>query len=116
MTIEKAKAIFDLDDETSGYLPDPKNDIVFEIDGYCFVIQTKNGFNNVIFAKFKDCNTTLRKVFLEFVKIMKEKNIMFIRIEGKGKRYRFLPKMFPKSSFLSETENDRTVFYVKIME
>ena len=116
MTIEQAKLIFDQDNETKGYIPDPENDIVFEIDSYCFVIQTKNGFNNVIFAKFKDSKMTLRQVFSEFVKIIKEKNILFLRIEGKGNRYRFLPKMFPKSSFLSETENGRTTFYIKVME
>jgi hypothetical protein len=116
MTIEQAKLIFDQDDETKGYIPDPENDIVFEIDGYCFVIQAKNGFNNVIFAKFHDSKMTLRQVFFEFVKIIKEKNIQFLRIEGKGNRYGFLPKMFPKSSFLFETENGRTTFYIKSME
>lgn len=116
MTVEQAKLVFERDDETKGYIPDSENDLVFCIDSYCFVIQTKNGFNNVIFAKFKDSKMTLKQVFSEFVKIIKEKNILFLRIEGKGNRYQFLPKMFPKSCFLSETENGRTTFYVKVME
>lgn len=116
MNVYKAKQIFDKDPETKGYVPDEENDLAFVIDGYCFVIQTKNGFNNVIFAKFQDGKTTLRQVFSEFVGIIKEKDILFLRIEGKGNRYRFLPKMFPKSSFVSETENGRTTFYIKVME
>jgi len=116
MNVYEAKQIFDKDSETKGYVPDEGNDLVFVIDGYCFVVQTFGGFNNVIFAKFQDSKMTLRQVFSEFARIIKEKDILFLRIEGKGNRYRFLPKMFPKSSFLSETENGRTTFYIKVME
>lgn len=115
MNVYEAKQIFDKDSETKGYIPDEENDLVFVIDGYCFVVQTFDGFNNVIVSKYKKSKSTLKDVFYKFREKLIENKIDVIRIEGRGNRYGILKKMFPNNSFMFEvTDNGRYVYYGKV--
>lgn len=116
MTLEEAKKIFNRHSETSNYTINGK-DLCTAIDGYVFVIQTENGFNNVIFAKYSKGQKTLYTVLKLFVKFCLSNRIEYIRVEGSSNRYNFLSLMFPDCSVLKDTNNmERNIFYIRLRE
>lgn len=114
--LEAAAKIFADDAETESYVPDFDNDIGIIIDAYVFVVQTKDGFNNVIFAKDEEdkSSMTLRDVFGIFYLFCFYHKLQFLRIEGSPRRYKFLKKMFPFCHFVQEKNQGRNIFYVKL--
>lgn len=111
--LDTAKEIFEKNSETTGYIPDYVNDYCFFIDNYIFVIQTRNGFNNIIFAKSGKCFCTLKNVFEQLVMKLKQLGINYVRVEGSKKRYNFLTRMF-NYPYAVEPNDNRNIFYFKI--
>lgn len=115
MTLDEAKKILSRFPETQDYIPDYDNDLCVLIDGYIFVVQTANGFNNVIFARIRTPEKTLLDVFESFKNYCLVNGIEFIRVEGTLYRYNFLSAMFPNSSFIKDYGNsDRNIYYIKL--
>lgn len=115
MILDEAKKIFNRYSETNNYIPDYENDLAVVIDGYIFVIQAANGFNNVIFARIRTPEKTLLNVFETFKNFCLMNGIEFIRVEGTLYRYNFLSAMFPNSSFIKDYESpDRNIYYIKL--
>lgn len=92
-------------------------DLQIKIGGYVFIVQTENGFNNIILKKVEESKFSIREAFRCFRLFLISKKIQFIRIEGSLRRYNFLKKMFPFCDFKKDDSiKDRNVFYVRIYD
>lgn len=98
-----------------------KGDLVINIGGVLFLVQRKNGYNNVVCFRVKETNVSIQKAFVQFGHYIMNKGIQYIRVEGNTKRYFFLSKLnvyFPKGFNcirVDENEN-RNVFYIKLCD
>lgn len=113
ITLDEAKKVFELYPETKAYVPDYEHDIALTIDSYVFVIQTKDGYNNVIFAINGKPMMSLKMVMTAFRLICIIYGIEHLRIEGTPRRYGFLSKMFTDTQFYKEDNDKRNIFYVR---
>lgn len=96
-----------------------QNDIVEYIDGVYFLCQRANNFNNIIcLSPSSQSSSSINHILAMFkfcVRLYKYYNIIYIRIEGNTKRYRFLEKIFPKDMVIKdESITDRNVYYCNI--
>ena len=88
-------------------------DIVEYIGGYLLLIQRENDNNNIVI--YADNPTiSLRNFFNSIFELCKEKNLQYVRIEGKKKRLKYIKNMFPTVSVMGKIENDRRVLFVKV--
>lgn len=65
-----------------------EKDYIFLFFGYAFLIETKNGCNNVIVYRFQKTKVTFLKAMIFFLKYCRSNRIQYIRV--KGKKYSFL--------------------------
>lgn len=94
-----------------------EGDLVVEIGGIVYLLQTQNGFNNVVCFRLKKSNMTALRSFIEYRKWLVLKGIEYIRVEGNTKRYNFLSKLKPDTGYsvIQDKEiNDRNIFYIKL--
>ena len=96
-----------------------EDDLVFEASGIMFLVQRKNGVNNVVAQRLVHKPGTFMQAIIEFRKVMIENTIQFIRVEGNLRRYKFLNKMLPELfgnevDIVKDLSNkDRNVYYIK---
>ena len=92
-------------------------DIVIKHNGLLFLLQTKNGYNNVIiFRKDEDSTDTRLSILQIILTLYKEYNIHYIRVEGRNNRYNFFYRTF-KDYFVKDFDiKDRDVFYINLKE
>ena len=70
-------------------------DIVIKHNGLLFLLQTKNGYNNVIiFRKDEDSTDTRLSILQIILTLYKDYNIFYIRVEGRNNRYNFFYRTF----------------------
>ena len=69
-------------------------DIVLKHNGLLFLLQTKNGYNNVIIFRKDEDSTDTRLSILQIIQTLyKEYNIHYIRVEGRNNRYTICCKL-----------------------
>ena len=92
-------------------------DIVIKHNGLLFLLQTKNGYNNVIiFRKDEDSTDTRLSILQIILTLYKDYNIFYIRVEGRNNRYNFFYRTF-KDYFVKDFDiKDRDVFYINLKE
>lgn len=92
-------------------------DIVIKHNGLLFLLQTKNGYNNVIiFRKDEDSTDTRLSILQIILTLFKDYNIFYIRVEGRNNRYNFFYRTF-KDYFVKDFGiKDRDVFYINLKE
>lgn len=92
-------------------------DIVIKHNGLLFLLQTKNGYNNVIiFRKDADSTDTRLSILQIILTLYKDYNIFYIRVEGRNNRYNFFYRTF-KDYFVKDFDiKDRDVFYINLKE
>ena len=92
-------------------------DIVLKHNGLLFLLQTKNGYNNVIiFRKDEDSTDTRLSILQIILTLYKDYNIFYIRVEGRNNRYNFFYRTF-KDYFVKDFDvKDRDVFYINLKE
>ena len=97
-----------------------ENDIVFESNGIAFLIQTKEGFNNIVAQRLHFRPGTFKEAVKDVRKVCIENGIQFIRVEGNARRYKFLVKMLAELfgtevDIVKDLSNkDRNIYYVKV--
>ena len=95
-----------------------QDDLVLEIGGILYLIQRTNDCNNVVCFRLFESNMTTLTSFLELRKWLIANDIIYIRVEGNTKRYKFLEKVAKvEGAFcVQETKRiDRNIFYLKLI-
>lgn len=101
-------------------------DIVFSSNGFLFLIQRKEDFNNIVCFSLSKCSPinnfrkgkgqTFMKAINDVYYILKTFNIPYFRIEGNNRRYWFLLKLKDKRfNILKDMSiTNRNVLYGRI--
>jgi hypothetical protein len=99
-----------------------EGDTVCYIDGIAFLIQRKNGFNNVVCWKVKTSRKNIVDTFYTFRAFCEKKKIQYTRVEGIGKHhYKMLYLVLKRcpeyvNIVYNEDESkeyDRHIWYIK---
>ena len=92
-------------------------DIVIKHNGLLLLLQTKNGYNNVIIFRKDEDSTDTRLSILQIIQTLyKDYNIFYIRVEGRNNRYNFFYRTF-KDYFVKDFDiKERDVFYINLKE
>lgn len=105
-----------------------RGDNVFASNGFLFLIQRTNDFNNIICFSLSKCSPvnnfrkckgqTFMKAVIECYLFFKMNGIRYFRVEGNTKRYFFLQKFGKKTRLFNLVKDgnitERNVFYGKI--
>lgn len=95
-----------------------EGDIVENIDGVMFLLQTRNGYNNVVAFRVNDSDKHIIWTLYSYCILLFEKHhIKYIRIEGDEEKYSFLKRHFSKKEVIKDREiTDRDVYYCNLEE
>ena len=105
-----------------------RGDDVFSSNGFLFLIQRKNDWNNINCFKLSQCSPinefrkckgqTFMKAVIECYLFLKMNGIKYFRVEGNTRRYFFLQKFGKKTRLFNlikdGSSTERNVFYGKI--
>ena len=105
-----------------------RGDDVFSSNGFLFLIQRTNDWNNIICFKLSQCSPinefrkckgqTFMKAVIECYLFLKMNGIKYFRVEGNTRRYFFLQKFGKKTRLFNLVKDghikERNVFYGKI--
>lgn len=105
-----------------------RGDNVFASNGFLFLIQRENNWNNINCFKLSQCSPinefreckgqTFMKAVIECYLFLKMNGIKYFRVEGNTKRYFFLQKFGKKTRLFNLIKDgsitERNVFYGKI--
>lgn len=105
-----------------------RGDNVFVSNGFLFLIQRTNDYNNIICFKLSKCSPvnnfreckgqTFMKAIIDCYLFFKLNGIRYFRVEGNTKRYLFLEKFGKKTRLFNLIKDgsitERNVFYGKI--
>lgn len=105
-----------------------RGDNVFASNGFLFLIQRINDYNNIICFKLSQCSPinefrkckgqTFMKAVIECYLFLKMNDIKYFRVEGNTRRYFFLEKFGKKTRLFNLVKDgyikERNVFYGKV--
>jgi len=105
-----------------------RGDNVFASNGFLFLIQRTNDYNNIICFKLSKCSPvnnfreckgqTFMKAIVDCYLFFRLNGIRYFRVEGNTKRYFFLQKFGKKTRLFNLVKDgsimERNVFYGKI--
>lgn len=105
-----------------------RGDNVFASNGFLFLIQRTNDYNNIICFKLSKCSPvnnfreckgqTFMKAIVDCYLFFRLNGIRYFRVEGNTKRYFFLEKFGKKTRLFNLVKDgsimERNVFYGKI--
>lgn len=105
-----------------------RGDDVFSSNGFLFLIQRKNDWNNINCFKLSQCSPinefreckgqTFIKAVIECYLFLKMNGIKYFRVEGNTRRYFFLQKFGKKTRLFNLVKDghikERNVFYGKV--
>ena len=91
-------------------------DIVEEVNGVIFLLQVRNGYNNVVAYRIKPDNHFIVWTLYEFCILLHDKyGIDFVRAEGDKGKYKFLERDFTTKEVRKDRqEKERDVYYVNL--
>ena len=95
-----------------------KGDIVEIVNGVAFLLQTTNGYNNIVSYRVEKNDKSIVWTLLEFCKILYSKyHIEYVRVEGDKGKYRFLDRLFTKKAVVKDDSiKERDVYYCNLNE
>ena len=95
-----------------------KGDIVEIVNGVAFLLQTTNGYNNIVSYRVEKSDKSIVWTLLEFCKILYSKyHIEYVRVEGDKGKYRFLDRLFTKKAVVKDDSvKNRDVYYCNLNE
>ena len=95
-----------------------KGDIVEIVNGVAFLLQTTNGYNNIVSYRVEKSDKSIVWTLLEFCKILYSKyHIEYVRVEGDKGKYRFLDRLFTKKAVVKDDSvKERDVYYCNLNE
>jgi len=67
-----------------------EGDLCTVIDGVAFLVQTKNGFNNIVCIRTAPATQSILKTFCDFRLWCEENKIQYFRVEGISHTYKML--------------------------
>lgn len=93
-----------------------EGDIVEQIDGVLFLLQTQNGYNNIVAYRVEKSSESIVKTFLEYCLLLyNEYNIKYVRIEGDKNKYDFIKRFFKRNQAIKDkTVKNRDVYYCNL--
>jgi hypothetical protein len=95
-----------------------EGDIVEEIDGIMFLLQTRNGFNNVVAFRIKKSDKHIIWSLYSYCILLYDKyGIEYIRVEGDKGKYDFLKRFFSRKKIVKDKDiSERDVYYCNLKE
>lgn len=95
-----------------------EGDILEKIDGVLFLLQTTNGYNNVIAYRVEPLKKLIIRTFLEYCMMIYDRyGIEFIRVEGDKGKYAFLKRIFKSKEVVKDKSiKSRDVYYCNLKE
>lgn len=93
-----------------------EGDILEKVNGVLFLLQTKNGYNNVIAYRVENSPKNIVWTLYEYCMLIHDKhNIKCVRIEGDKGKYAFLERAFTRNEVRRDrTEKTRDVYYCNL--
>ena len=90
-----------------------EGDIVEVVNGVAFLLQTKDGYNNIVALRVYESDKNIVWTMLEFCKDLYSKyGIEYVRVEGKKGKYKFLERFFTKKMVVRDKSvKERDVYY-----
>ena len=91
-------------------------DIVEEVNGILFLLQVRNGYNNVVAYRIKPDDHFIVWTLYEYCILLHDKyGIDFVRAEGDKGKYKFLERDFTTKEVRKDRqEKERDVYYVNL--
>lgn len=91
-------------------------DIVEKVNGVLYLLQTNNGYNNIIAYRVEPSDKFIVWTLLEYCILIYEKyNIKYVRVEGDKGKYRFLERNFSRNIVRKDkNEKERDVYYCNL--
>lgn len=91
-------------------------DIVEEVNGVLFLLQTRNGYNNIVAYRIEKSDKLIVWTLYEYCILLHDKyGIDFVRVEGDKGKYKFLERAFTtKEVRKDKQEKERDVYYVNL--
>ena len=91
-------------------------DIVEEVNGVIFLLQVRNGYNNVVAYRIEKSDKFIVWTLYEYCILLHDKyGIDFVRAEGDKGKYKFLERDFTtKEVRKDKQEKERDVYYVNL--
>lgn len=95
-----------------------EGDIVEVVNGIAFLLQTTDGYNNIVAYRVEKSDKIIVWTLLEFCKILYSKyHIEYVRVEGDKGKYKFLERLFNKKTVVKDKDvKDRDVYYCNLNE
>lgn len=93
-----------------------EGDIVEEVNGVLFLLQVRNGYNNVVANRIKPDDHFIVWTLYEYCILLHDKyGIDFVRAEGDKGKYKFLERAFTTKEVRKDRqEKERDVYYVNL--
>lgn len=91
-------------------------DIVEEVNGVIFLLQVRNGYNNVVAYRIEKSDKLIVWTLYEYCILLHDKyGIDFVRVEGDKGKYKFLERDFTTKEVRKDRkEKERDVYYVNL--
>lgn len=95
-----------------------KGDIVEKVNGVLYLLQTRNGYNNIIAYRVEESDKFIVWTLYEYCILIHDKyGIDYVRVEGDKGKYKFLEKAFNRNIVRKDRqEKERDVYYCNLKE
>lgn len=95
-----------------------EEDIVEVVNGVAFLLQTTDGYNNIVAYRVEKSDKSIIWTLLEFCKTLYSKyHIEYVRVEGDKGKYKFLERLFTRKVVVKDKSiKDRDVYYCNLNE
>lgn len=93
-----------------------EGDIVEEINGVLFLLQTRNEYNNIVAFRVKPDDHFVVWTLFEYCMLLYNKyKIKYVRVEGDKGKYRFLKRFFDRKCVVRDlSEKERDLYYCNL--
>lgn len=95
-----------------------EGDIVEKVNGVLYLLQTRNGYNNIVAYRVEESDKFIVWTLYEYCILLQDKyHIDYVRVEGDKGKYRFLEKAFSRKEVRKDKqEKARDVYYCNLKE
>lgn len=93
-----------------------EGDIVEEVHGVLFLLQTRNEYNNIVAFRVKPDDHFIVWTLFEYCMLLYNKyKIKYVRVEGDKGKYRFLKRFFDRKCVVRDlSEKERDLYYCNL--
>lgn len=95
-----------------------EGDIVEKVNGVLYLLQTRNGYNNIVAYRVEESDKFIVWTLYEYCILIHDKyGIDYVRVEGDKGKYKFLEKAFNRNIVRKDKqEKERDVYYCNLKE